>query len=294
MPTLSSVEPDRQIDSDRDKYFRIIDSKTVQTPGTTLTRLDREMYDILHSNSLDDRDKWQIYRQILQKYLHKLSSKPEKKTPKIEAKKTFALNDEKIMESVPKKFKGKAKQLLDFARNLENVEWDGTGAIKVNGAPIKGNIMDLVNDAVRHRKNFTARGRPQFAAVLRQAGVPQESVGNNQFWADGSFLNNTNGNALAAAAARVNNVEASTSYRDVSHMQIDTDTSPDDTVNSPPLFRDETRVNNSRINPTPLGRHSSRKRVFEQSGVLNNTRLRKKRCVYQPMKKNYGGRWKHM
>lgn len=300
LPTLSSVEPDHRINSERDRYFRITDSKTVQTPGTPLTRLDREMYDILHSDSLDDRDKWQIYRQILQKYLQKLPSKPEKKSLKIEGKKTFALTDEKIMESVPKKFKGKAKQLLDFARNLENVEWDETGAVKVHGATIKGNIMDLVNDAVRHRKNFTARGRAQFAAVLRQAGVPQEFVGNNQFLGDGSFLNNTNSDALASASPDNNVVNdaltGSMSYRDVSRMQIDTDTSPDVTINSPPSLPNASRVNISRLNQTPLRRHSSQKRAFEQSSVLEKTRHRKKkRCIYQPMKKtNYGGHWKRI
>ena len=133
-PILSKAEPDRRFDDhERDKYFRIIDSKTVQTPGTPLTRLYREIYHVLHANALNDPDKWQVYRQILQKYLHKLpppSSGKKKIEPKrYEDKNVKPISEDKILESVPKKFQIKEKKLMDFTRNVENVEWDHKGSV---------------------------------------------------------------------------------------------------------------------------------------------------------------------
>lgn len=292
LPTLSRVEPDRQFVDERDKYFRIVDAKTVQTPGTPLTRLDREMYDILHTDALNDHDKWQIYNQILQKYLHKLPARPAEKK-KIEPKKetdknVIPISDDKILESVPKKFKNKAKKLLDFAKNVDNVEWDEKGLVKVNGEHIRnGNITDLINDAVRYRKNFTALGRQKFSSVMRQAGLPHEFVGNSQFWQEGSFVNNSIGN------------DASTSYRD-NRMDIDTETSSEPESSPPPPVAPQR--NHASASFAPVIRSSvltprrpiSRKRSLEVTTGLNNTRIRKRRCIYQPMKKNYGGTWKRM
>ena len=217
LPTLSRAEPDRRVnDDERDKYFRIVDTKTVQTPGTPLTRLDHEMYDILHTDALNDHDKWQIYRQILQKYLHKLPARPAEKKKiqpkKDEDKNVIPISDDKILETVPNKFKNKAKKLLDFAKSVGNIEWDDKGLVKVNGQQIKdGNITDLINDAVRHRKNFTAHGRQQFSSVMRQAGLPHEFVGNNQFWREGSFVNNSVANDVSMSYRNPTEINSTTS-----------------------------------------------------------------------------------
>ena len=45
--------------------------KTVETPGTALTRLDTEMSDILNSeDQRSDFDKWNDYRRVLDRYLN--------------------------------------------------------------------------------------------------------------------------------------------------------------------------------------------------------------------------------
>ena len=45
--------------------------KSVQTPGSVTSRLDAEMNDILNSSTCkDEREKWSLYRQVLQCYLH--------------------------------------------------------------------------------------------------------------------------------------------------------------------------------------------------------------------------------
>ena len=45
--------------------------KSVQTPGSVTSRLDAEMNEILNSPTYkDEREKWSLYRQVLQRYLH--------------------------------------------------------------------------------------------------------------------------------------------------------------------------------------------------------------------------------
>ena len=48
--------------------------------------------------------------------------------------------------------------------------------------------MDLVNDALRSRKRFKAAGRGQFCSALRAAGLPENFVGNREFWRDGVMV----------------------------------------------------------------------------------------------------------
>ena len=45
--------------------------KFVQTPGSVTSRLDAEMNDILNSSTCkDERGKWSLYHQVLQRYHH--------------------------------------------------------------------------------------------------------------------------------------------------------------------------------------------------------------------------------
>ena len=43
---VNKVRADDKIDTKRDNYFRFINAETVQTPGTPLNRLDKEMHGI--------------------------------------------------------------------------------------------------------------------------------------------------------------------------------------------------------------------------------------------------------
>ena len=50
---------------------QLVQSKTVQTPGLSLSRLDAEMSEILNSTrSKTDREKWARYHQVLQRFLN--------------------------------------------------------------------------------------------------------------------------------------------------------------------------------------------------------------------------------
>ncbi|KAJ8677374.1 hypothetical protein QAD02_013161 [Eretmocerus hayati] len=44
-------------------------TKSVQTPGNVSSRLDKDMYDILHADVKDKRQKWKLFSQALQRFL---------------------------------------------------------------------------------------------------------------------------------------------------------------------------------------------------------------------------------
>lgn len=176
---------------------------SVQTPGTPTSRLDAEMNEILNSsNNMNEREKWQQYSQVLQRYLHfKDSDRKHKKEEKEDENKEeneeadvggFTEQiDTHILESVPSKYRHKSLQLLRHLRNFSGITWDADGKTFLDGVLIrKANIIDLINDAMRERKKVRPpAGYPQFAAALRQAGVPREFVGNPRVlqYMDSSF-----------------------------------------------------------------------------------------------------------
>lgn len=163
-------------------------AKSVQTPGTTLSRLDAEMADILGSvTSSNQREKWKLYQQVLQRYQffadeERRPSSTTDFTSDKPGKEPERTTDEAIMASVPGKYKKQAQQLLNYLQDPSNTRltWDKSGVVHINGEPIKdSNIIDLVNDAMRHRKTVRAIGRQQFGTELRLMGVPREFIGNS-------------------------------------------------------------------------------------------------------------------
>lgn len=167
--------------------------KTVQTPGTPISRLDAELSDILYSppNSKDDSDerkKCLEYLKILQRYLcfkdieKKKNFDSEKLIETVQSDDSQTVED--IIESVPKKYKSATKQLLLRIKNAGNVTWDQFGNVSIDGVSIRGaNMIDLVNDAARERKTRDpVPGRRQFALALRRAAIPREFIGNKKLW----------------------------------------------------------------------------------------------------------------
>lgn len=83
-------------------------------------------------------------------------------------------------------YKNSATKLLQYIQSKDNgqrLNWDVQGPVTLDGQLIEGgNIVDLVNDALRHRKNTKAAGRENFARYLHQLNTPREFVGNTSFW----------------------------------------------------------------------------------------------------------------
>ena len=96
---------------------------TVQTQGTTTSRLDSDMSAILHSLEFkDDREKWQRYEQALQRFLSlkHLQGRPVSETLTITKSKKHEdeknmMDVEKIVQKIPKTYRGKGRKLLDFS-----------------------------------------------------------------------------------------------------------------------------------------------------------------------------------
>lgn len=173
-------------------------SQEAQTISATLSRLDTEMNEILNSNKYkDEREKWTAYLAVLQRYLHFVDSERthqqlellKKEAPLVGNEKkeetSTSMNDSIIIESVPQKFRSKAKLLLRRLHDARspNFSWNAAGTVSIMGKPIKdSNIVDLMNDAMRARKISKPAGRKAFAGFLKAIKAPREFVGNEELW----------------------------------------------------------------------------------------------------------------
>lgn len=164
--------------------------KSVQTPGTAPKRLDAEMNDVLNSDIYEnDREKWNNYQQVFQRYLtlkNIESAKNQTKTKKDDDVKQ-KLQTFNLLQNVPKTYNDKANKLLEFIEKVPGIEWRESGKVFIDGVEVAGaDMTELINDAIRHRKKAKpARGREQFASALRRAGVPSDYIGNERFWKAG-------------------------------------------------------------------------------------------------------------
>lgn len=178
----------------------VVQTRPAREADPTLTRLDTEMNEILNSNAYkDEREKWTAYLAVLQRYLHFTDAERAQQHHALMKNQPFidpgcdeeenrnGMNDSVIVESVPAKYRPKAKQLLRRLRDTapSNFSWDSAGVVSVSGKPIKdSNIVDLVNDAMRARKIPKPTGRSAFARVLRATQTPREFIGNEALWAE--------------------------------------------------------------------------------------------------------------
>ena len=91
--------------------------------------------------------------------------------------------DESIINCVPQKFQFKAIMLLQRLHDFGDITWDNRGKITIDGSAVKGgNIVNLIKDAVRNRKQPLSKGSGQFAQALRKANIPREFIVNDKIW----------------------------------------------------------------------------------------------------------------
>ena len=171
--------------------------KPLVAPLTSqVNHLDEEMNSLLKRQDVTDDEKATLYNQILQRYLNyydKRMSQPVRVSivpPKpIDDKSVTQPEDSvdlpnnveaDIMESVPPTMKSRARQLVKkLKKNKDLITWDDKGQMIYEGKPVVGsNVIDLVNDALRHRKNFNPHGWRLFAKVLSDVNVPEGIVRN--------------------------------------------------------------------------------------------------------------------
>ena len=163
--------------------MHLVDPKMMMQPTITapmnpihrsiVTRGD-DMRTVLDRCDLSDEEKVRQYNQILQRYLEYHN---HLKTPS-PPKEANTVKDDEIIRTVPVKFRGKAENLLKCIEQEPTMHWNERGEFVHNGQVIKGsNIVDLVNDVVRQRKDFHPHGWQEFARALRRGNVPQDLVG---------------------------------------------------------------------------------------------------------------------
>lgn len=179
----------------------------VDSTKQQLATLDDDMRRILDSKDISTYDKSQLYHQTLRRYMdfHEQYKKRPLGTVQI-AKDTFQSQEqdgksegieEEVVATVPASLKTKARSLLKRLQNDPNVSWNKKGELVFQGDVQKNsNIVDLVNDVVRRRRQPPPRGWTTFARVLKEGNVPRDLIGNPERW---SYLNTTSSTSSSSS-----------------------------------------------------------------------------------------------
>ena len=164
-----------------------------------VNQLDSEMNSLLKRQDMTQDEKVKLYDQTLQRYLtyyDKRMQKPvrvsmvhpepveteeiEKELPEESEPPGEIEND--ILESVPTTMKSRALQLVNKLKaNKDIVGWNDHGQMVFEGRTIPGtNVIDLINDTLRQRKNFNPAGWQLFAKALGRLNVPEGIIRNEE------------------------------------------------------------------------------------------------------------------
>ena len=158
--------------------------------------IDSDMQDIMQRQDIPIDAQAKMYDQNLQRYLafyDKRMNKPlrvnviKPTVPEEEEKPQGEQIEEKpdeietdILESVPATMKSRTRQLIKKLKaNKDIIGWNEQGQMVFKGTTIPGtNIVDLVNDSLRQRKNFNPEGWELFSKALGHLNVPEGIVRN--------------------------------------------------------------------------------------------------------------------
>ncbi|KAK3916522.1 Putative uncharacterized transposon-derived protein [Frankliniella fusca] len=154
---------------------------------TQLSSLDTEMELILRKKYADDSLKWKLYNEALQRYLH---FNNERKKPVRISVEDFSLGDtgdtalirQQLAAAMPKTYKAAALRLYDYLSTTgSRVTWDSSGLVSLEGTPVtNSNIIDLISDLTRSRKNFEPVGVSNFIKTLSTLNIPLELIPNEK------------------------------------------------------------------------------------------------------------------
>ena len=145
----------------------------------TITELDTDMQNILQNENLSENEKLKLYSQSLQRrinFQNQLATtapvlvKLENPTAAI----TSLTSDldkmgQTIISSIPVSLQSKARRIVDALKtHTDVITWNKDWQLVHNGNVVPGtNVIDLVDDLVRAKKNFNPTGVPIFLQSLK-------------------------------------------------------------------------------------------------------------------------------
>lgn len=161
-----------------------------------LPNLDAELSKILHDKTLDVHSKWRKYNKLLQHYLHFLNETrqpvPVSVVPEPQEDSSERDLKETLLSSVPKSFARQAEgiyQILRHPKNKKYITWDANGVTSIAGRRVENsNVIDLISDLTRKRKNFRPHGVEELKSIIDQLSLPRELVGNSSYHQSGGGL----------------------------------------------------------------------------------------------------------
>ena len=143
----------------------------------------RDLSSVMANEDMSEAEKSQLYAQTLHKF--KTARQKALKETSLFPNLTLVSSKMKqlVIDCVPSTMKLKAQLLVSLLKNIPNVSWEDDGTVKLYGKSIPGsNIIDLVNDVIRHCKGSEATGWQAFAEGLRDMNIPQDVIGNREMW----------------------------------------------------------------------------------------------------------------
>ena len=145
--------------------------------------LKRDLSSVMANEDMSEAEKSQLYGQTLHifKTAHQKALKETSLFPPSDP--SSSKMNQLVIDSVPSTMKSKAQLLVSLLKTSPNVSWKDDCTVKFYGKSIPGsNIIDLVNDVIRHRKGSEPRGWQAFAEVLSDMNISQDVIGNRERW----------------------------------------------------------------------------------------------------------------
>ena len=175
---------------------RLHEKPVTRSGSDVIGELDIEMGKIL-SQKAEDSEKWKMYHQTLQRYLHFINEQRKPLeisfTSRNDGQKDFVrANDDdnarlmtQLKAVIPRKFKDNATALFESLTSQQakpQIEWDALGSVSIQNTPlVQSNIIELISDATRNRTAAKAPGWKKFASVIRKLNVPLNLIANKEY-----------------------------------------------------------------------------------------------------------------
>lgn len=163
------------------------ESRPMLPPSPQVTQtaeLQSKMKDVLDDPQLSESEKVMQYGQTLRKFQDSHQKAKPLQSSSVPTPVPEQTIKNKIIESVPANLQRKAKLMLQLLEHHPKMSWNDQGELTYAGKRIAGsNVIDLVNDMLRARKNVSSpRGWETFAQGLSEVNAPQEAIGNKARW----------------------------------------------------------------------------------------------------------------